>query len=193
MLDYHKREKSQRKKQRRKKIFLLSALKIAYILLTYTPDTRFRFTKEYRHLAKVYGYLLEAIGNELNLPVKKCKLCKIKFLPDHRTKGHQECCPYGCVELNRKINKQIAKSRYRKKFKARELASQYNGRYRERLRNGQVCEVPEIKDIDLKEVERKLRNEIEFLYKKLNPEVSHTRLKQLDRILRKLSRKIYTS
>lgn len=70
-------------------------------------------------------------------------------------------------------------------------ASACNTRYRERKRNGQVSEIviPEIA-LNLKETERKLRNEIKFLYRKFNPDISSKKLKQLDRILQKLSQRI---
>lgn len=70
-------------------------------------------------------------------------------------------------------------------------ASAYNTRYRERKRNGQVSEIV-IREINLEETERKLKNEIKFLYGKFNPDVSAKKLKQLDRILRKLSKRINT-
>lgn len=193
MLDYHKQKKSQRKKQIRKEILFLFALRISYILLTYTPDTRFKFNKDHPFLAEAHCYLLKVIGKKLNLPVKECKLCKIKFLPDYRAKGHQECCPYGCVELNRRINKEIAKHKYRNSLNGRTLRARGHERYRERKQNGQVNEISRLKDIDIKEVEIKLRNQIKFLYRKLNPGVSSKKIMQLDRILRKLSEKIDTS
>lgn len=142
-------------------------------------------------MEKLDGYLLKAIGKELNLPVLECIICKIKFLPDHRRKHHQKCCPFGCVELNRRKNKQKAKNQYRKCYRARMAASACNTRYRERKRNGQVSEIviPEIA-LNLKETERKLRNEIKFLYRKFNPDISSKKLKQLDRILQKLSQRI---
>lgn len=141
-------------------------------------------------MAEAHCYLLEVIGKKLNLPVKECKLCKIKFLPDYRTKGHQVCCGYGCVELNRRLNREIAKSKYRKSLNGRTLRAEYMKRYHERRRNGQVNEIPQLKDIDIKEIEIKLRNHIKFLYRKLNPEVSPEKLEQLDNILDKFSQKI---
>lgn len=195
MVEYHKRKKSQRKKKKkksRKNIFLfLYGLRIAYILLTYTPYTRFRFAENHAHLAKAYCRLLNLVSKELNLPVLECKICKIKFLPDHRGKHHQQCCPYGCIELNKKKNKQKAKNKYRKCYRAKMAASACNTRYRERKRNGQVSGIAEV-NLNLKETERKLRNEIKFLYRKFNPDVSDKKLKQLDRILRKLSKRIKT-
>ncbi len=188
MLSYHKRKRRQRKKW--KKIFLLSALRIPCLLLhTYTADTRCRFEQDHPYLGKLYQYLLELLSKELKLAIKRCRICRIKFLPNHRTKGRQKCCPYGCVELNRKINRQSAKNRYRQKHEAKMLASQYNCLYRERRRNGQIYEIPKV-EYDLKGVEVRLRREIKFLYKKLNPEVNSKKLKRLDRILQKLSYRI---
>ena len=188
------RKKKKKKQKSRKNIFLFFfGLRIAYTLLTHTPDTRFRFTEDHPHLAKAYGHLLELIGNELNLPVKECKHCKIKFLPDPHTKGHQKCCNYGCIELNQKINKKIAKSKYRKTKNGRTLRAEGHDRYRERKRNGQVNGISQLKAINLKEVERKLRNQIKFFYRKLNPEASSEELEQLDDILEKFSQKINTS
>lgn len=188
MLSYHKRKKRQRKKW--KKTFLLSALRIPCLLLhNYTADTRCNFDKEHPYLAKLYHYLLKLLSKKLKLPIRRCRICKIKFLPNHRTKGRQKCCPYGCVGLNRKINKQMAKDRYRQKYEAKMLASKYNCLYRERRRNGQVGEIYKI-DYDLKGVEARLRREIKFLYKKLNPEVNPKKLRRLDQILQKLSYRV---
>lgn len=171
-----------------KKIFLLSALKIPYILFyRYSSDTRRKFTQEHPHLSKLYNYLLKLIGRKLNLPVKACETCGINYLPDYRTKDRQKHCPYGCVELNRRKNKQNAKSRYRKNTSAKILASKYNLLYRERKQNGLVSEIPEISEREKEEMERKLTAQIRFFYKKLNPEAGTEKLKQLDRTLAKLS------
>ncbi len=70
-------------------------------------------------------------------------------------------------------------------------ASACNARYRERVRNGLVSEIV-IPAINLEETERKLKNQIKFLYRKFNPDVTAKKLKQLDRILRKLSKRINT-
>ena len=174
-----------------KKIFLLSALKIPYILFyKYSSDTRRKFTQEHPNLSKLYNYLLKLIGRKLNLPVKACEICGISYLPDYRTKDRQKHCPYGCVELNRRRNKQNAKNRYRKKIEAKILASKYNLLYRERKQNGLVLEIPEINEREKKEMERKLTAQIRFFYKKLNPEAGHEKLKRLDKILSRLSHKI---
>ena len=84
----------------------------------------------------------------------------------------------------------MAKSRYReRKNEINSIVAEYNKQYRERKRNGQVCEMPDLYKI---RTERKLRREIKFLYKKLNPGASSKKLKQLDKILRRLSRRIST-
>jgi hypothetical protein len=197
MLNYHNRKKSQQKKKkkkkwvRRKKIFLLAALKIPYILFhRYTPDTRHNFNHEHPYLAKLYWYLLKFLSIVLKLPIKKCVLCKLDFLPNHRTKKRQRYCGYGCVELNRRRNTRMAKSRYREQKKGiNSIVAEYNKQYRERKRNGQVCQIPDLYKV---RTERKLRREIKFLYKKLNPESSAKKLKQLDKILRRLSYSIST-
>lgn len=174
----------------RTKIFLLTALKIPYLLLyRYDFNTRLEFTNEHPCLSILYRYLLSLISRELNLPVKICRLCGISYIPDHRTKNHQKHCPYGCIELNRRKNKQKAKSKYRKTIKGATKTAEYNERYQERKRNGQVSELPGI-DFKLEEVERKLRAQIKFLYRQLNSDVDSKKLKQLDRILRKLSHRI---
>lgn len=171
----------------RKKIFLLSALRIPYLLLhKYSSDNRRRFAKEHPCQARLYNYLLKLIGRELNLPVKVCELCRINYLPDYRTKNHQKYCPYGCVEINRRRNKEKAKSQYRKTEKGLMKALEYNHSYRERKETNQISGVPEI-DERKEEVERKLRAQIKYFYKRLNPGVSSKKLKQLDRILQKLS------
>lgn len=175
---------------RLEKVFLLSILRIPYLLLhKYTSATRYRFTQEYPYLAKLYNYLLKLIGREIELPVKICEECGISYLPDCRTKKHQKYCPYGCVELNRRRNRQKAKSRYRRKREALLKASKYNCLYRERKKNGQVTEMPEV-SCDIEEVERKLRAQIKFFYKKLNPALKPGKLEQLDRILEKLSQRM---
>ncbi len=66
-------------------------------------------------------------------------------------------------------------------------------RYRERKQNGQVNGITQLKDINLKEVERKLRNQIKFFYRKLNTEASSEELERLDDILEKFSQRIDTS
>ena len=124
------------------------------------------------------------------MPVKVCEMCGICYLPDYRTKNRQKHCPYGCVELNRRKNKQNAKSRYRKKIEAKILASKCNLLYRERKQNGLVSEIPEINEREKEELERKLTAQIGFFYKKLNPEAGPEKLKQLDKILSRLSRRI---
>ncbi len=122
--------------------------------------------------------------------MKVCELCGISYILDYRTKNHQKHCPYGCVEINRKSNKQKAKNRYRKTRKAAFKASEYNGRYRERKRNGQVlAEIPEI-NYQIENVEKKLTGQIKFFYKKLNPDISCCQLKRLDKILHKISHRI---
>lgn len=178
-----------------KKIFLLSALKIPYILFyRYSSETRRKFTQEHPHLSKLYNYLLKLIGRKLNLPVKACEICGIIYLPDYRTKNRQKHCPYGCVELNRRRNKQNAKSRYRKKIEAKSLASKHNLSYRERKQNGLVSKIQEINEEinerEKEEIERKLTAQIRFFYKKLNPEAGTEKLKQLDKILSRLSHRI---
>ena len=174
-----------------KKRFLLSALKIPYILFyRYNSETRRKFTQEHPYLSKLYNYLLKPIGRKLNLPVKTCEICGISYLPDYRTKNRQKHCPYGCVELNRRKNKQNAKSRYRKKIEAKRLASKYNLSYRERKQNGLCSEISEINGREKEELERKLTAQIRFFYKKLNPDTGPEKLKQLDDILAKLSHKI---
>ena len=180
--------------RRAKKIFLLSALKIPYILFyRYNSETRRKFTQEHPHLSKLYIHLLKLIGRKLNLPVKACETCGISYLPDYRTKNRQKHCPYGCVELNRRNNKQNAKSRYRKKASAKILASKYNLLYRERKQNGLVSEIPEINGREKEELGRKLTAQIRFFYKKLNHEAGPEKLKQLDKILLRLSRGIVRS
>lgn len=176
----------------RERIFLLPALRIPYLLLhRYSCDNRLKFVQEHPYLAEVYKYLLNIVGREVNLPVKKCKRCRISYLPDYRTKRHQKHCPYGCIELNRRRNKEKAKSRYRKTDKGLMKALQYNHSYRERKENGEISQVQEIKE-NKQEVERKLRAQIKFFYKKLTPEVDDEKLEQLDRILGKLSQKTYS-
>ena len=180
-----------RENRKAKKILFLSALKIPYILFyRYSSDTRRKFTREHPHLSKLYNYLLKLIGRKLNLPVKACETCGISYLPDYRTKDRQKHCPYGCVELNRRRNKQNAKSRYRKKIEAKSLASKYNLSYRKRKQNGWVSDMPEINERKKEEIERKLTAQIRFFYKKLNPEVGTEKLKQLDKVLKNLSHRI---
>ena len=70
-------------------------------------------------------------------------------------------------------------------------ASACNARYRERLRNGLVSEIV-MPEINMEETERKRKNNIKFLYRKFNPDVSSKKLNQLDRILGKLSKRINT-
>lgn len=177
--------------RRAKKIFLLSALRIPYILFyRYNSETRRKFTQEYPHLSKLYNYLLKFIGRKLNLPVNACEICGISYLPDYRTKNRQKHCPYGCVELNRRKNKKNAKNRYRKKIEAKSLASKYNLLYRERKQNGLVSEIPEINEREKDEIERKLTAQIRFFYKKLNPKAGTEKLKRLDKILSRLSHRI---
>lgn len=185
---YHIQKKSKGKNH--KKIFLLSALRIPYLLLRrYGPDNRCRFTEDYPCLNRLYNYLLKELGKQLKLPVKRCELCGIFYLPDYRSKNHQKYCPYGCVEINRRMNKRRAKSRYRKKMQGLLKASEHNGRYRERKQKGIVSAVPET-NYNSEEVERKLTSQIKYIYKRLNPGLGTAKLEQLDRVLKKLSRRI---
>jgi len=98
-------------------------------------------------------------------------------------------CPYGCVELNSKRNKQRAKSRYRKKQQAKLLASGYNRAYRVRKQNGCVFELPEIAEIK-EELQRKITAQIKYFYRKLNPGAEPGKLKQLESILWKISHRM---
>jgi len=185
---YHNQKKSKGKNH--KNIFLLSALRIPYLFLhRYGIDNRWKFREEHPYLNRLYKHLLKELGKQLKLPVKECELCGIRYLPDYRSKNHQKYCPYGCVEINRRMNKRIAKSRYRKKLRGLLKASEYNGRYRERKQKGIVSAVLEI-NYNLEETERKLTFQIKYIYKCLNPEVGSGKLKQLDRVLEKLSRRI---
>lgn len=198
-----KQNKTGKKKERRKnkgtwkpckKIFLLLVLKIPFILLhKYDFKDRCKFSYDHTCLSKLYKYLLKYISLEINLTVKFCWICGISYIPDYRSKNHQKCCPYGCVELNRRINKQKAKSRYRKTKKALFKASEHNGRYRDRKRRGDVLAVVAEIDCKTEEADKKLRSQIKFLYKRLNPHVSNRKIKQLDRILRKISCRAKTS
>ena len=174
-------------------IFLLSILRIPYLLLyNYTSRNRFKVRQEHPYLSRLYKYLLKHISRELNLPIKTCQECRISYLPDYRTRKHQKYCPYGCVELNRRRNKQKAKSRYRKKKEAKLLASKYNHLYRERKQNGEVSGAGEIEE-GREELERRLTAQIRFFYKRLNSGIGAEKLEQLDRILRKLSHRISTA
>ena len=124
------------------------------------------------------------------MSIKVCELCGISYIPDYRSKGHQKCCPYRCVELNRKNNRLAAKIRYRKTRKALFKASEYNGRYRQRKQDGDM--LTSICGIDYKteDTEKKLRDQIKYLYKKLNSHSSIGKAKQLDRVLHKISDRI---
>ncbi len=174
-------------------MFFLTVLKIPYLLLyKYEAETRRKFIEECPFLSSIYIYLLQYIGAELNLPVKRCGKCGISFLPDYRTGERQLYCPYGCVEANRRQNRRKAKARYRKKRRAKLLASDYNCLYRQRVKNGEIVIVPA--PVDKKEekefIEKKLRSQIKFIYHSLYPETSAEKLEKLDGILHKLSLKM---
>jgi hypothetical protein len=170
-----------------RKFFLRSALKIPYILLNnYNIETRHRFKNDKPVLHALYAYLLNIIGRDLKLPVKVCESCGIIYLPDYRTWRHQKHCPYGCIEYNRKRNKQKAKQRYMMKPRAMLLASGYNRSYR-RHKNSNLVSISQTPATQADETSRKLRLQIKFIYRKMTGVTDTSKLEQLDRILCELS------
>lgn len=181
-------KKSKKKKRSAKKIFLLSALRIPYILLRYyDAETRYRFRHDYPALAELYEVLLKLAGEKTGLPVKECRLCGIRYLPDYRNQKRQKHCQYGCVELNRRLNRKKSKRRYRKTNGAKLLASGYNMTYRERKKNGLTAMVLIATETERDASARKLTAHISFIYKSFNPGAGTDKLEQLDRILSGMS------
>jgi hypothetical protein len=169
--------------RKKKKVFLLSALKIPYILLyRYSIEDRQQFKRDNPVLAALYAYLLKTIGKELKLPVKCCECCGIIYLPDYRTWRHQKYCPYGCIAHNRRRNRKKARHRYMMKIDSKLLASRYNHTYRQRKQNGDICAVqPSARE--MRETARKLTAQIKYIYKKMVPVSDAGKIEQLDRIL----------
>jgi hypothetical protein len=181
-------KKSKHKKRSAERIFLLSALRIPYILLhNYNAQTRCRFNRDYPARALLYKTLLKKAGERTGLPVKQCLMCKIKYLPDYRTQKRQKYCPYGCVELNRRRNRKKSKLKYRKTNGAKLLASGYKMKYRERKKNGCIAAVLIATECEKDVSARKLTAQISFIYKSFNPGAGSEKLEQLDRILSKIS------
>jgi hypothetical protein len=181
-------KKSKKKKRSAKKIFLLSALRIPYILLhNYNAETRHRFNRDYPLRALLYKTLLKLAAEKTGLPVKQCLMCKIKYLPDYRTQERQEHCPYGCVELNRRLNRKKSKIKYRKTNGAKLLHSDYNRASRERKKNGCIAAVLTASESEKDVSARRLTAQIRFIYKSFNPGAGSEKLEQLDRILSKVS------
>ncbi len=134
-----------------------------------------------------YGRVLKHVGDSLDLPVKRCIRCRVVFVPDYRTAGHQKCCPYGCVEDNHRRNVRAARKRYRGKREVRIARSLYNREYRRRRKQGEVEAKPPRRDED-KDVSR-LNGQIIGLYRLLRPGVGEAKLAQLARILDRVSEK----
>ncbi len=181
-------KKSKKKKRSAKKIFLLSALRIPYILLhNYNAETRCRFNRDYPLRALLYKTLLKLAAERTSLPVKECLMCGIKYLPDYRTQKRQKYCPYGCVELNRRLNRKKSKIKYRKTNKAKLLHSDYNRECRDRKKNGLTALVLTATESEKDVSARRLTAQIRFIYKSFNPGAGSAKLEQLDRILSKVS------
>jgi len=181
-------KESKKKKRSAEKIFLLSALGIPYTLLhNYDAVTRHRFEHDYPLRAVLYEFLLELAGERTGLPVKQCLMCGIKYLPDFRAWKHQKYCPYGCIELNRRLNRKKSKLKYRKTNEAKVLSSGYNRVSRERKKNGCIALVLRISESEEKAAERKLTAQIKFMYKSFNPGAGSEKLEQLERVLDKMS------
>jgi hypothetical protein len=181
-------KRSKKKKRSAKKIFLLSALRIPYILLhKYNAQTRCRFNRDYPVRALLYKTLLKLAGERTGLPVKQCLMCGIKYLPDFRAWKQQKYCPYGCIEINCRLNRKKSKHKYRKTNNAKLLHSNYNRVCRERKKNGCIALVLRISESEEKAAERKLTAQIRFMYKSLNPGAGSEKLKQLERVLDKMS------
>ena len=181
-------KRSKYKKPSAGKIFLLSALRIPYILLhKYNAQTRCRFNRDYPVRALLYKTLLKLAGERTGLPVKQCLMCGIKYLPDFRAWKQQKYCPYGCIELNRRLNRKKSKLKYRKTNEAKVLSSGYNRVSRERKKNGCIALVLRISESEEKAAERKLTAQIKFMYKSFNPGAGSEKLKQLERVLAGIS------
>jgi hypothetical protein len=181
-------KKSKHKKRSAEKIFLLSALRIPYILLhNYNADTRRRFNRDYPVRALLYKTLLKKAAERTGLPVKQCLMCGIKYLPDYRTQKRQKYCPYGCIELNCRLNRKKSKHKYRKTNNAKLLHSHYSRASRERKKNGLTALVLMATECEKDVSARKLTAQISFIYKSFNPGAGTEKLRQLDRILHKMS------
>jgi len=179
---------SKKKKRSVKKIFLLSALRIPYILLhSYDAGTRHRFEHDYPIRAALYKTLLKLAGKKTGLPVKECRMCGIRYLPDFRAWRQQKYCPYGCVELNRRLNRKKSKLKYRGTNGARLLHSHYNRACRERKKNGLTALVLTATKTEKDASARKLTAQIRFIYKSFNPGAGPGKLEQLERVLSRIS------
>jgi len=181
-------KRSKQKKRSAKKIFLLSALRIPYILLhNYNNETRHRFKRDYPVRAALYESLLKIAGEKTGLPVKECRMCGIKFLPDYRAWRQQKYCPYGCVELNRRLSRKKSKLKYRNTNKAKLLQSYYNKTYRDLKKNCYIAAVLTATESEKDVSARKLTAQIRFIYKSFNPGAGPGKLEQLERVLSRIS------
>ena len=185
---YYFMKRSKQKKRSAKKIFLLSALRIPYILLhNYNNETRHRFKRDYPVRAALYESLLKLAAEKTGLPVKECRMCGIKFLPDYRAWRQQKYCPYGCVELNRRLSRKKSKLKYRNTNKAKLLQSYYNKTYRDLKKNGYIAAVLTATESEKDVSARKLTAQIRFIYKSFNPGAGPGKLEQLERVLSRIA------
>jgi len=181
-------KRSKKKKRSAKKIFLLSALRIPYILLhNYDAETRLRFKRDYPVRAALYESLLKLAEERTGLPIKECRLCKIKFLPDYRAWRQQKHCPYGCIELNRRRNRKKSKLKYSNTNKAKLLHSYHNKTYRDLKKNGYIAAVLAATESEKDVSARKLTAQIRFIYKSFNPGAGPGKLEQLERVLSRIA------
>jgi len=171
------------------KILSQDILQTAYHLwYLETAEARQDFIRTHRTQNRKYEKELKEIGKIVSLPVKECVRCGILFLPDYRAYKQQKNCPYGCVDCNYRENKKKPKKKYRKTENGREKAREHNRSYRQRKKNREVEGTPVVKSVRKRDI-RKLRRQLVYFYHRLNPGATKKKLRQFERILKKIEKK----
>lgn len=164
-----------------KRFILITLFIVFYLNRKVLPEERRDFIHRHKVLNRLYEKILKEIGLLLDLPLKRCRLCGVLFIPDYRTYLHQRHCPYGCIPRNRKENVKRAKKRYRADFKVRAKRAEYNRQYR--IHGRLSADKDERSAVQSSAC---LRRQLLCIVRRLNPGMSQTAVAHFERRLKRI-------